>query len=534
MCDNTDNTYKIDLVEKFIDILDMKQDVVQLEEMTSVKNPLDINEDCCLLNSKKKSFYKYTYEPRKLIDNINKIYELYKINISEEFYLSYKETINKMISSTDKENCCNCVSFTLYVIDKTCKDFLCKRNQRDFFEVIDKLYGYLSSIEISVTNIEKNLKNFISRFYLDFSVIEFVVTISEISNESLSLNTKFFTYIKDRIINIMKFLYNNPSVEIYTYICDSYKSEIEKTRSLRFLPLLDENVNIKIIREADGIVSCLDCYNIEQFEKSNRLMMTYNILELPNFLNLESTKSIQNYLTDKTKKDIQIDLTPYSRWLRLYFPDEDNIRLFDILAGDIGFSFQINKEYYDFAFNNFKKRYDKLRKRFSFEKAIKVGYDEMFLNELFSKIISIKTDDEIIKSLDEINIYDCLLILDNVFYPKTHLKIDTYDILGKSNLIKSIDFEKLNPDYELEFMEYVLDSNLKNLIQNSHINPNEGVFSLNKILTLLNVMPKKSRIETFVLELYKNNIIHYDEKEQLNKKYKKYKQKYIQSKFISL
>ena len=73
--------------EKFIEILDMKQDIVQLEEITSVINPLDKNEKCCLLNSKKKSFYKYDYNPTKLIDNINKIYELYKIKKMKFIYI---------------------------------------------------------------------------------------------------------------------------------------------------------------------------------------------------------------------------------------------------------------------------------------------------------------------------------------------------------------------------------------------------------------------------------------------------------------
>lgn len=527
MCDKD----KLNIIDKFIKNLDIKQDIVQLEEIKIILNPLNAEEQCCLLNSKKKEFYRYEYNPRKFFDSMNDFYKSHDKYVNKEFYISYIEKFNRIIDPTSKKNCCNCVSFTLYIIDETCKDFTCKDNQRKFFDVMDKLYGYLSSIVISVTNIENNLKNFISRIYLDFSVIEFVTMITEFRVESLSLNTKFFSHFKKKIIDAIRFLYNNQSVEIYTYVCDSYKTEIEKTRSLRILPLIDSEVNIKIIREADGIVSYLDCYNIEQFEKSNHIMMTYNILDLPNFLNLRTTKSIQEYLSDKTKKDIRVNLTPYSLWLRLYCSGDHDVGIFDILAGDIGFSFQMNTKYYDLTFNEFKIKYDKLYARSQYDvgekEVIKIGYDEMLLNEMFKSIISINIDNLEIKSFDEINVYDILLILNSVFYPKIHLEIDAYEILKKTNINLSSYLENIDPSHELNFMEYILDHNIKKLVGDGQISVNDGVLSINKILKFLNQMPRKLGMENILFDLYKKNI-HYGGEEKYGKKYLKYKQKNIQ------
>ena len=50
----------------------------------------------------------------------------------------------------------------------------------------------------------------------------------------------------------------------------------------RFLTLFDAKVNIKIIREADGFVSYLDCMNIKNFCLSNTILFIYKL----NFLDL--------------------------------------------------------------------------------------------------------------------------------------------------------------------------------------------------------------------------------------------------------
>jgi hypothetical protein len=79
---------------------------------------------------------------------------------------------------------------------------------------------------------------------------------------------------------ILKYLFEHEKAEIYMYICNN--TNYTKLRTLRFLPLIDDDTNICIVREADGIVSILDCHNIKTFEKDNKIGLFYEFYK--NFL----------------------------------------------------------------------------------------------------------------------------------------------------------------------------------------------------------------------------------------------------------
>ena len=78
------------------------------------------------------------------------------------------------------------------------------------------------------------------------------------------------------IIDIFKFLITNHQSEIYIYICDI--DVIEKYRTMRFVSLMDNDVNICIISEADGYVGITDCHNIKIFSSENEHKIFHNCL----------------------------------------------------------------------------------------------------------------------------------------------------------------------------------------------------------------------------------------------------------------
>ena len=199
-------------------------------------------------------------------------------------------------------NCCNVIAIVLYLT------------------MHGQSYNkYLRSIEQTVKNVKDNLPDFIVRLYLDTTVY--------------NSNVNPFQILLKQIIN-----YDN--VEIYTYNCKSYKSpsNLALTRMLRFLPLCDTDVNVCIIREADGVVSNLDCHNIKIFAKSDRPFYIPDIGVIYNNIDSETSK--------------QYFFRSYSKWLRTFkltlrqqfFANNQN--MYDLLAGNFGTRLKLKKSYF--------------------------------------------------------------------------------------------------------------------------------------------------------------------------------------------
>jgi hypothetical protein len=205
------------------------------------------NEQTCILISKKSNYY-------------NEIYELNNDIKENLFNFCGENNINHetIFLLEKKENCCNCISIILYII----------YNNEDYVEKLEKLYFmYLLTMKKTLDIVNDNLPNFIVRYYIDKSV--FNIINHDTTNE-MSIKCR----------KILKYLFEHEKAEIYMYICNN--TNYTKLRTLRFLPLIDDDTNICIVREADGIVSILDCHNIKTFEKDNKIGLFYEFYK--NFL----------------------------------------------------------------------------------------------------------------------------------------------------------------------------------------------------------------------------------------------------------
>ncbi len=272
--------------------------------LTEVTNPLKDGETCRLLSKKADAseYYTHTYDPTAMIAKVRG-----ELGLSEEVLGRFDDGIMR-------ERCCNIISITLYVTERYC--------------TLKILQKYLYSIHRSVKNVLKRLPGWIVRVYFDTSVEECVT------------KAEFGEF--HRIFNAIK---DSPNVEVYTYDCPSFKKTappetkipIERTRTLRFLPLSDPEVNLCVVREADGIVSNLDCHNIKMYA---------------------SNPDILFYLPKVLDYDIDSKFDSYSYWLRIYkimfgreyFNNHQNLK--DLLAGAFCCKLKLKREYYQASVNS--------------------------------------------------------------------------------------------------------------------------------------------------------------------------------------
>jgi hypothetical protein len=344
-----------------------------------VENPLKNGEICRLFNKKAdiNTYYIHTYDPTTMIAKVR-----------DELHLS-KEVISRF-DSVKRDRCCNVVSITLYVTESYCTMYILEK--------------YLYSIHRSVKNVLKKLPGWIVRVYFDTSVEECV------TKEEFGEFNDIFNAIKD-----------SPNVEIYTYDCPSFKKgasgeesqiPIARTRTLRFLPLSDPEVNFCVVREADGIVSNLDCHNIKMFTNSENILF---------------------YLPLCVEYLVQDKFDSYSDWLRLYkimfghdyFNERQSLNEF--LAGTFCCRLKLKRDYYQKTvitlqeqINDFFSKSDKELAAVSFmadtdsrimcfstmyanvatiiskkkelaQKALNIGFDEILLLEMYKELICVET-----------------------------------------------------------------------------------------------------------------------------------------------
>jgi hypothetical protein len=383
-------------------------------------------QSCYLINNKRIDYYIYKYEPKKIIDNIR------KFDIDEATKEEYISNIAEIADLTSRDNCCNCISFTLYIrYDQLIFDRWNNHDEyrNDIVEYLYTMYAYLLSIKISVTNITRCLPNFISRIYLDISIFKILFEINKIIDEYNFENNRIETLL-NKNKEIVEFLFNNISTEVYT-ITDP-ESDIEKTRSYRFLTLIESDVNIKVLREADGIVSYMDCMNIQKFLNANTLMLVYDLNQRQNFINsfeLQKIKNLQSNFVpfeDHGFNDSPHVITSerYSKWL---MKEQAKISLtgylnthiigFDLYAGCFSLSLQIKPEKY-YEYN------DKVGKSTDTR-----TFDERLLINLFLKLISVKcnesnTNGDALKIKTPEDLKHILFFLHNFSYIDTNLDIN--------------------------------------------------------------------------------------------------------------
>lgn len=329
----------------------------------------DFSESKCIMIKKKcdkDTYYKFTYNGENLISKIN--------NIREDSKL---EKIQKddLYDMSTRDKCCNCISISLYA-----SMLLGETKISDFFD----------SIVRTIENVKIGLPDWIVRIVLDISVYNFINEMNtksiyteeevmtnkemydkfrKLNDEETSLNEseiykykvklldivknnkktrkhyeqmqnkshpfKIDDYIKKKIKTCMNFINIADNTELYVVLCDDKTQISPKMRIMRYMPLYSGDTNIVAIREADGIVTLQDCYNLSIFAKNDDLI--YQIY-------LEPVQAIK-YL-DENKGSLRT----YSKWYSIYKSAiasdffKDNWTYFDILAGTVAFKLCLKKD----------------------------------------------------------------------------------------------------------------------------------------------------------------------------------------------
>ena len=411
-----------------------------------MRNPIRQDETCKLISNRKKKYYTYRYNPSKIIANIDKD----QLKILDNICDLKDDNITKR---------CNCISITLYYLDDS----------------IDRnILIYCYSMYKTVENVRKNLPNYLVRIYLDATVWKYIDTHRKYSTEA-GITMNYIMY--------------SENVEIYTFLCKSF-SDVDyryaQNRTFRFLTLLDTieldpdeeqyGVNLAIIREADGVVSNLDCLNIIAFEKSKKIFYQ------PEFL-------------FKDENDIRYNFYQYwgifYKLLNKKFYSRYNNPT-DLMAGLFSFSLKIKKDYYYQTASD-------LRQKIKLE-----NISDCEINDILNSNVVLHRNYKIIENYD---------INDKVLYPlNSREEILSYITTGYDEILLMRIFEKLLSVkiISLNLSDYIFDRKLLKKLYHSNSEFSEYI----------SIDPK---------DLIKENIIY--EPDQL----KKYKNIFLKDKqFIGI
>ncbi len=337
-----------------------------------VTNPISLKEhDCVLLTKKKLQYYTHIYNPENMIAKLKK-----EFGISDE--------ILSRFDNHTREKCCNVISITLYFIEND----------------LETMLKYLNSINRTVKNVKKKLPDWIVRLYIDRSVTSNIYSIEENIDE-----------LKDYIpaLQVFNEIINSENVELDSYKCNStiYDNKnsntntvhIKQTRSLRFLVLSDPEVNLAVIREADGFVTNLDCHNIKVFSSSDRLfyLPSYqlNSFSHKRFMFNDKLNIYETYLYGSYNNKW---LTIYKQKIRQdFFSKHQN--LYDLLAGMFLSKLKINRDFYNDTIIELYKKIQELK----YDSLI-TGFDEILLLDIYKDIISINIENSIATNPEKKNV----------------------------------------------------------------------------------------------------------------------------------
>jgi hypothetical protein len=566
-CDE-DTDYKICLgscIEQFNRIL-------QMDEFTNQYITSNTFGKCMLLNNKKSDFYTFTYNIEPIITKI----ENNKEKLSEDFL----ENFRKMFDTKIYNDCCNCVNIVLYY--NNCYD-------------LDKLLLYLPNILASLKNIEKYLPDWILRLYLDRTLFETLYNydLKKVAHRRIE-REQHCDKLKD-CFQILKELSKSKQCEINILFCEEfYKDDFEygSLRTLRFTSFYDPTVNISASREADGILSAMDCHNLSVLQNNDFIMSLYVLptaceLDIKRF-NDPLSESSENVVVNPShyimsekvcvlainrrkvdgirvntnpKYDVSqqiLNLRPYSEWLNnykkidiIYNNDSfylEHINLYPILAGLVSLKCKFNKSYFDFVQNKIKctiRAYTSLNTNEEVMRIFNIGYDEILLQELFRPIYYLQYesmgDKKYVERLyreqhDDNKIQNRKIIIKNAKFLITNLiilisDIDTHTTISIRQYIDSENIVNLVYDDIKTYNELTEENKKKFITANSiHLLDVESGYQKERGL--------KSTLEEKLI--YNNRLIYnYDLYQQLDNIYKEtliHKTKYLKykTKYLSL
>lgn len=326
-------------------------------------NPLREGSSCGLLNSKKPSYYTNTYHPPTGLP----IKSLNGVDL------------------TSRSNCCLCVSFSLYMT-----------GHLNF-----RLYTYVATIIRSVENIKKYLPNWLVRLYIDPSVFNSLILAeksetvyqsndrigwSSITDQPKTLD-EYATLLK-MVKSGLDSLYRAENVEIYTYFCDT-DDPLGYQRTYRLLSLIDPEVAAYAIRDADGVVTAVECNNLDCMVLNRQPMyVTLSNSTCPGLVNNRS----------------------YAVWLNIYKKLDpyfnDHANLIDLMAGMIAGTVKFQPSHYYACMQSaisFVQDTNLYRPRIPPGSQLSTFYfalDEIFLLKLYRDLVCIKTGEDIYDRLE--------------------------------------------------------------------------------------------------------------------------------------
>ena len=366
---------------------------------------------CKLLSTSKKSkFYIFDYVPSTdLIDHD-------KFNI---------------IDRTSRSNCCNCFTFSIYILPSN-------RGDNSMFEMIA---NFLQSIKISVHNIVSVLPDWVVKIYIDINVINLIkyISINDYSNLKSTI---------DIIINNLEYLFDHSNTELYITSCQSEDNKEEEfigyKRSYRSIPLMEEDVNIVSMRDADAIVSLTECYNIKYFtsQPNKYFYLTH--------FNYGRTDSFKHDFSDKI-------LYGYSEWLKRYVLMNKDFYseyfdVFDLLAGLTTFKLKIKRDIY---LQKIKETHEYVNNP--------VTFDEVFLKHLFKGLLTYSKGNK--EEYDLVSGYFLYIYDDDVH--QININIDEYEE-SKYLLLYQLTYFDIDETFKFNIIhiyDYIYEKFLKDKIK---------------------------------------------------------------------
>ena len=374
---------------------------------------------CIKITKKKNEYYTKKYDPNPIIENFKKT-----LGEDSEKYKFFNNFCNKDI----KENCCNCISVSLYIIDPTNYLYLSR---------------FIFTIYQSILNVKKYLPDWIYRLYIDPSVLKAINYVNIKANNPETINKDKYKKLYELYFDTLKNIYSSPNCEIYFTMCSDYVNQdpnsYGKRRKSRFSGFFESDVNINASREADGLIEYIDCYNLLVFEK----------LPIVTFCYYEQDSNIgMSYGTQNYGYEI---------------PD----MLFTFSAGVIASKIQINDNFYYQSQDNVVYYYKKTNN------TDYKGYDEHFLFELFRQFIIINKTDE----KENEKIIDLFGILKQIESNiGTYISYENIDTITNNGISKIIDETN---DHFAKVKNYSLPIVKKNLAKLSLINTQEFMNYIN-------------------------------------------------------
>ena len=464
---STLSEYQIFLSEKYINDLNiLKCDISGHEMIISELNPISSTSKCIVFRKIRSEYYVHTYDPNILINN------LIQINKTNEYIDEYISVLKNNINMTKTEKCANVISICIYFDKST--------------DINKLLYTYLYSIKKTIDNVKKNLPYWIVRLYLDYSVVN-----SILANNNHSMYSE--------CIQIIQYIFSSNNTEIFTFFCNELidnNLDKKKLRIFRYNALCDKNTNITIVREADGVVSNLDCHNIKIFEKSDC------IFYLPHFI-LKNMKFMKESDTIHFQTIFDSNINPYDSyklWGQLYKKHlsgnfyKSMHTFHDLLAGCFSTKIKLTWQFYIGSFDQTTNNIDKYIDEQGIDKnmALINGFDEILILDLFKDILSVK-----IKTIE--NKY----VMDSEYYKlidSTILPIEIIKIFFDGSILTD------QSDFDNKLMDQIIDKFVSNrVIGSKNLDSKPVTRSINYLYKIDNIFDKNEIIHITAFNIFIKN-----------------------------